>query len=74
MVGAPHDFKVAELRLTFREWNDIMPSGIKVMDPDGFRRDKKGQLYTRQEWLDRAMNSTIIPQGGWSAITSNRRP
>jgi hypothetical protein len=62
-------------RYTFQEWNRIQPEGIEVLDPDGFDRspdsdDLTTRLYTRQEWLSRAIGgSTIIPHNGWDSIS-----
>jgi hypothetical protein len=40
-------------RRTWREWDADRIRGVRILDPDGFRRDPPGRLYTRGEFLDR---------------------
>lgn len=57
-------------RLTFNQWNAIQPRGVLVLDPDGWdRRDPEfhTKTYTLQEFLSRAMRSTVIVKPGRDA-------
>ena len=56
----------SELRMTIPGWEKA--TNIKILDPDGFdRKDRKlySKLFTRREFLDGAMSSTIMWRGGW---------
>lgn len=60
--------RIAILKLTFNEWNKLQPRGIFVLDPDGFdRRDPlfHERRYSLDEWLERAMRSTVIMKAGF---------
>ena len=61
---------VADLRLTFHQWNAIMPDHIQVLDPDGFDRspgslDFTTNTFTLEEWLERANGCTIQMHCRW---------
>lgn len=57
-----------EDRRTFREWNESGEFDFRVLDPDGFPRHDltamQNARYTRDEFYERAMGSTIQPLGG----------
>jgi hypothetical protein len=49
---------------TLREWLGLMPDGIDIIDPDGFDRTDPMMMireYTREEYLLRAYQCTILP-------------
>lgn len=54
-----------EEKRTFYEWNDSDEFDFKVLDPDGFPRHDvvamQGTRYTRDEFIERSMRSTIQP-------------
>lgn len=54
-----------EEKRTFHEWNESGEFPFKVLDPDGFPRHDviamDSAKYTREEFRERAMYSTIQP-------------
>ena len=58
-----------EDKRTYHEWNDSGEFPFKVLDPDGFPRHDTIAMwstkYTRDEFHERAMRSTIQRRSGY---------